>query len=63
MTYWRVYGTGGVRAGVIGVPTAIQGKSQQQRLWLPNSREFAKLWDKANDRPVVLDEKIDPGVL
>lgn len=62
MTYWRVYGPGDTRVGVIGVPAANPKVATRQTLYLPNALEFTALWDKAKDRPVVIDTPPAPVV-
>lgn len=60
MTYYRVYARDGVKAGVLCVPEAVRGAAAVQRVVLPGAQEFQALWDKAIERPVVLDTAAAP---
>ncbi len=62
MRNYRIHGPGGTKQGVIAVPEEVQGQVGRQVLHLPTSTGFEALWDKATERPVVLDKPPPQGI-
>lgn len=60
MTYYRVYGPGGSKRAVIAAPDETRALDTVTRLYYPEHLGFEAMWDKAIDRPVVLDTPIQP---